>query len=227
MYVLKIWRLLSSSLENSWVLSLWILTLLHSFCLHVLDFLIYVLEIIVSPCIFTLFHIFCLFVLQSENFFLFIFIIHVVSQCFRPVFCSTLPLDFFPGSIFLFLDFIFDSSNLFFFLLPYFYHIISFPAVNFWTRGRLRFCGTWSLSILRGLSLRTRIYNYKYKIKCNSNYIVGKRKKKSHTKRFQKADKYNEHRIKSRKITIYFCWLIANIPLWLTSSPYDKFIILF
>lgn len=92
----KIWGLLSSSLENSWVLSLWILTLLHSFCLHILDFLIYVLQIIVSPCIFTLFHIFCLFVLQSENFFLYTFIIHVVSQCFHPVFCSTLPLDFFP-----------------------------------------------------------------------------------------------------------------------------------
>lgn len=84
-------------------------------------------------CISMYFHSFSYFLplCVAESFFKFIFIIHLVSQWFYLVFCSTLPLNFVTDSLFLFLDFIFNSSYLFFLLLPYFCRIISIPGINF------------------------------------------------------------------------------------------------
>lgn len=77
-------------------------------------------------------HIFCLCCILS-SFLMSIFIIHLISQWVYLDFCLTFLLDFFfTDSIFLFLNFIFDSFHIFSFLCcPVFCHIISITAANF------------------------------------------------------------------------------------------------
>ena len=103
-------------------------------------------------CVLTLFHIFFLCCILKCSYIYFYISVNLSVVLSSFLFNSFIEF-FFTDLIFLFLDFLFDSfSNIFFFMLPYIWHITSVLSVSFWTRGRSRICGTWS--IFDGSSLR-------------------------------------------------------------------------
>lgn len=131
LYVTTIWGLMSSILENSWVLFLWIAILLYFFSYHVLELYYICWELLYPPCILTFSYFLCCIL---SSFLIFIFIFHLTFQSFCLVFCSALSLIFFFFTDYIFISRLHIWFFLTFFIPPYFGHKISIPAVNFWTR---------------------------------------------------------------------------------------------